>query len=134
MTIDRPTMSMRSPVPKRRSRRQQPKPSEAPPEKPRLPKVKEFVSLRIYFRETSSSSNRTNGAGSRPMEKLRFERADYSVVVKNRAPPPKSWRWEIYRSGNASQIKQSSIYFETVSAARQAGKKALKELIDKLFV
>ena len=67
------------------------------------------------------------------MDKLRFERADYSVVVKNRAPPPKSWRWEIYRAGNAGQIKQSSIYFETVSAARQAGKKALKELIEKLF-
>jgi hypothetical protein len=43
---------------------------------------------------------------------LRYERADYSVVVKNRAPPPKSWRWEIYRAGNAGPIKLSSIYFD----------------------
>ena len=56
------------------------------------------------------------------MDKLHFERTDYSVVVKNRAPPPKAWRWEIYRAGNASQIKQSSVYFETMAAARQAGK------------
>jgi hypothetical protein len=53
--------------------------------------------------------------------------------VKNRAAPPKAWRWEIYRAGNASPIKQSSIYFETMAAAREAGKKALKELMDKLF-
>ena len=68
-----------------------------------------------------------------PMDKLHFERTDYSVVVKNRAPPPNAWRWEIYRAGNASQIKQSSVYFETMAAARQAGKKALNELMDKLF-
>src|SRR6476660_1005552 len=35
------------------------------------------------------------------MNKLHYERADYSVGVKNRAPPPKAWRWEIYRAGNA---------------------------------
>ena len=23
-----------------------------------------------------------------------FDRTDYSVVVKNRAPPPSSWKWE----------------------------------------
>jgi hypothetical protein len=68
-----------------------------------------------------------------PMDKLYYERADYSVVVKNRAPPPKAWRWEIYRAGNANPIKQSSIYFDTTAAARQAGKDALKELLNKLF-
>jgi hypothetical protein len=46
------------------------------------------------------------------MGKLRYERADYSVVVKNRAPPPKAWRWEIYRAGNANPIKQSSRHLE----------------------
>jgi hypothetical protein len=30
-------------------------------------------------------------------------------------------------------IKQSSIYFDTTAAARQAGKDALKELLNKLF-
>src|SRR5947209_4975487 len=67
------------------------------------------------------------------MNKLHYERADYSVVVKNRAPPPKAWRWEIYRAGNANPIKLSSIYFETTAAARRAGKDALKELLNKLF-
>jgi hypothetical protein len=61
------------------------------------------------------------------------ELTDYSVVVKNRAPPPKVWRWEIYRVGNDNPIKQSSIYFDTTAAARRAGKDALKELLNKLF-
>jgi hypothetical protein len=54
------------------------------------------------------------------MEKLHYLRADYSVVVKNRTPPPKAWRWEIYRAGNAGPIKLSSIYFDTVAAAMVA--------------
>ena len=68
-----------------------------------------------------------------PMNKLYYERADYSVVVKNRAPPPKAWRWEIYRAGNDNPIKQSSVYFDTTAAARRAGKEALNELLNKLF-
>jgi hypothetical protein len=72
-------------------------------------------------------------AHNSPMAKPHYERADYSVVVKNRAPPPKAWRWEIYRAGNANPIKQSSIYFETTAAARRAGKDALNELLNKLF-
>jgi hypothetical protein len=67
------------------------------------------------------------------MDKLYYERTDYSVVVKNRAPPPKAWRWEIYRAGNANPIKQSPIYFDTTAAARRAGKDALKMLLNKLF-
>jgi hypothetical protein len=55
------------------------------------------------------------------MNKLHYDRADYSVVVKNRAPPPKAWRWEIYRAGNVNPIKLSSIYFETTAAARRQG-------------
>ena len=68
-----------------------------------------------------------------PMNKLYYERADYSIVVKNRAPPPKAWRWEIYRAGNVNPIKQSSVYFDTTAAARRAGKEALNELLNKLF-
>ena len=67
------------------------------------------------------------------MDKLYYERTDYSVVVKNRAPPPKAWRWEIYRAGNAHPIKQSSIYFDTIVSAKRAGKDALKMLLNKLF-
>src|SRR5215471_7309238 len=68
-----------------------------------------------------------------PMTKPYYKRADYSVVVKNRAPPPKAWRWEIYRAGNVNPIKQSSVYFDTTAAARRAGKEALKDLLNKLF-
>src|SRR5438309_8611732 len=39
--------------------------------------------------------------------KLHFDRTDYSIVVKNRAPLPNSWRWEIYRAGRSSPIEQS---------------------------
>jgi hypothetical protein len=81
----------------------------------------------------------TLGIGSCPVHNssmyklLHYERADYSVVVKNRAPPPKAWRWEIYRAGNANPIKQSSIYFDTTVSAKRAGKIALTELLNKLF-
>jgi hypothetical protein len=60
---------------------------------------------------------------------LSFDQTDFSVVVKNRAPPPKAWRWEIYRAGRGSPIECSSAYFETVTAANRAGKDALKLLL-----
>jgi hypothetical protein len=58
--------------------------------------------------------------------------ANYSVVVKRRAPPPNSWRWEIYRAGRQSAIGQSPVYFKTMAAASRAGKEALKQLLDTL--
>jgi hypothetical protein len=58
-----------------------------------------------------------------------FDQTDFSVVVKNRAPPPKAWRWEIYRAGRKSPIKCSSALYETVEAANRAGKEALKQLL-----
>jgi hypothetical protein len=61
-----------------------------------------------------------------------IDQTDYSVVVKHRAPPPKSWRWEIYRAGRSSPIEQASVYFETMATASRAGKEALKQLLDKL--
>ena len=61
-----------------------------------------------------------------------FDPADYSVVVKRRARPPKPWRWEIYRAGRANSIEQSPLYFETVATAVRAGKEALKTLLEKL--
>jgi hypothetical protein len=61
-----------------------------------------------------------------------FEPSDYSVVLKHRAPPPKSWRWEIYRAGRASPIQWSSTNFSSMVMANKAGKKALSQLLDKL--
>ncbi len=68
------------------------------------------------------------------MDKLHFDRTDYSVVVKNRAPAPNSWRWEIYRAGRSSPVKHSPVYFRTMVTANRAGKEALKQLLDKLPV
>jgi len=61
-----------------------------------------------------------------------IEQADYSVAVKHRAPPPKSWKWEIYRAGKRNPVEQSSVYFQTMTMASGAGKEALKQLLDRL--
>jgi hypothetical protein len=61
-----------------------------------------------------------------------LDQTDYSVVVKHRAPPPKPWKWEIYRAGRAIPVEQSSLYFQTMATASRAGKEALKQLLDKL--
>ena len=66
-------------------------------------------------------------------QNLEYERRDYSMVVKNTGWPVKPWRWEIYRAGNARAIKKSTLHYETMQSARQAGKEALKVLLDKLF-
>jgi hypothetical protein len=62
-----------------------------------------------------------------------FDQTDFSVVVENRAPPPKPWRWEIYRAGRKSPIKCSSVLYKTVEAANRAGKEALKQLLTKFL-
>jgi hypothetical protein len=63
-----------------------------------------------------------------------FDQTDFSVVVKNRAPPPKAWRWEIYRAGRKSPIEYSSVLYETMTAANRAGKEALKQLLTEFPV
>ena len=68
------------------------------------------------------------------MDKLEIDRTDYAVVVKNRAPPPNAWRWEIYRAGRANPVLQSSMFFQTVAKASTAGKEALKDLFHKLKI
>src|ERR1700730_17702186 len=57
------------------------------------------------------------------------DQTDYSVVLKLRAPPPNSWRWEIYRAGRTSPIEQASVYFPTMAAANRAGKADLTQLM-----
>lgn len=60
-----------------------------------------------------------------------LEHADFSVVVKNRARPPKPWRWEIYRAGRGSPIRQSETFFETATEANRAGKTALALMLSE---
>jgi len=59
------------------------------------------------------------------------DHADFSVVVKNRAPPPKSWRWEIYRAGRTSAIEHSTGFFESMTEASRAGKAALRVMLSE---
>jgi hypothetical protein len=61
----------------------------------------------------------------------RFERDDFSVVVKSRGQPPNPWRWEIYRAGRSSAVEQSATFFPTMTAAHKAGKEALARLFKK---
>jgi len=56
-----------------------------------------------------------------------FSPIDYSLAIKNRGHPPKSWRWEIYAAGKSKPVRQSE-FFETMSEATRAGKVALAEL------
>jgi hypothetical protein len=56
-----------------------------------------------------------------------IDQTDYSVVVKRRAPPPNSWRWEIYRAGRRSPIEQSSVYFETMTIPRGCDRDNLQD-------
>lgn len=60
-----------------------------------------------------------------------IDHPDFSVVVKHRAPPPKSWRWEIYRAGRNSAIECSEVFFETMTEATRAGKAALHLLLSE---
>jgi hypothetical protein len=60
-----------------------------------------------------------------------FDHTDFSVVVKNRAPPPKSWRWEIYRAGRTSPIEHSEAFFASMTEAQRAGKVALRLLLSE---
>jgi hypothetical protein len=58
-----------------------------------------------------------------------IDHADFSVVVKDSAPAPKSWRWEIYRAGRRSPIAHSKDFFESITQAEHAGKVALRQLL-----
>jgi hypothetical protein len=52
---------------------------------------------------------------------------DYTLAIKNKGRPPKSWRWEIYEAGKNKPVRQSE-FFETMSEATRTGKTALAEL------
>jgi hypothetical protein len=60
-----------------------------------------------------------------------LDHSDFSVVVKHRAPPPNSWRWEIYRAGRTSPIDRSAAFFATMSEAKRAGTVALRSMLSE---
>jgi hypothetical protein len=55
-----------------------------------------------------------------------LDHLDFSVVVKSRGRPAAPWRWEIYRAGRKSAIKQSDVFFSSMTEAGREGKKALQ--------
>ena len=60
-----------------------------------------------------------------------FDPAEYSVVVKRRANPPKPWRWEIYCACKSVPGECSPVFFESAAVATKEGKKALAQLLAK---
>jgi hypothetical protein len=60
-----------------------------------------------------------------------IDHTDFSVVIKNKAALPKSWSWEIYRAGRTSPIERSQTFFETMTEANRAGKRALALLLSE---
>ena len=71
-----------------------------------------------------SSADKPSLIGGSPEGSI-ADHPDFSVVVKSRGRPPSPWKWEIYRSGRKSPVKQSEAYFSTVTEANRAGRKAL---------
>ena len=61
-----------------------------------------------------------------------FDHSDYSVVVKLRASAPAPWKWEIYRAGKSNAIRQSLVNFRSMAEAHREGRKALKDLLEKV--
>ena len=49
---------------------------------------------------------------------------DYTLTIKNKGRPPKSWRWEIYAPGKNKPVQQSE-FFGTMSEATRMGKASL---------
>jgi len=60
-----------------------------------------------------------------------IDHTDFSIVVKNRAPPPRPWRWEIYRAGRRSPIEHSAVFFESMTEANRAGQRALRLMLSE---
>lgn len=53
------------------------------------------------------------------------------MVVRDCAPPPRPWRWEIYRVGRKSAIQCSKTFFKTAMEANRAGGAALVSLLSE---
>ncbi len=60
-----------------------------------------------------------------------IDHSDFPVIVKQSAPRPRSWRWEIYRAGRTSPIERSKVLFDSVTEATRAGKVALSLLLSE---
>ena len=92
----------------------------------------EPADLAAAHERDSAASSPTNPATNPRAMNDGLDRTDFSVVVKNRARMPKSWRWGIYRAGRTSPIACSEDYFESRSTANLEGKAALGQMLNKV--
>jgi hypothetical protein len=76
-------------------------------------------------------ANRLGAAALARLVREEFDPADYSFVVKRRGSPPKPWRWEIYCACKIAPVERSLVFFESMTEAAKAGKKALARLLAK---
>jgi hypothetical protein len=67
------------------------------------------------------------------MAKPHYERTDYSVVVKNRAPPPKAWRWKIYRAGKRQSDQAIIDLFRHYGGGQAGGKRCAQGIVEQTF-
>src|SRR5262245_29412337 len=81
---------------------------------------------RCYAMHTPDLSTASQHVGPNRMTP-HMDPTDYSLAIKNKGRPPKTWRWEIYAAGKRKPVQQSD-FFETMGEATRAGKAALAEL------
>jgi hypothetical protein len=55
------------------------------------------------------------------------------VEVKHRCAAPKRYTWEIFSEGKILPVEESTDQFRSWKEERQAGKKALAEIISKIL-
>jgi hypothetical protein len=65
------------------------------------------------------------------MSRTTIDHPDFSVVVKDGAQSPKSWKWEIHRAGRNSPIVRSKVFFASKTEANRAGEVALSLLLSE---
>jgi hypothetical protein len=68
-----------------------------------------------------------------PRMRVGLSRSDFSLAIKLNGKPPNLWRWEIHCPGRSGAVEKSSTCFETMTAARKAGKEALKLFLNSFY-
>ena len=58
---------------------------------------------------------------------------DYFVITSQNGERPERWRWEIQRKSKPLGIKMTADGFQSETAAKFAGERALHEFLSELF-
>jgi hypothetical protein len=88
------------------------------------------VDMRALTGDLTQYRQPNTAAGLR-LRPLTLGHKDFSVAVRDCAPSPRPWRWEIYRAGRKSAIQCSRTFFETAIEAERAGSAALASLLSE---